>query len=290
MTPSERSSKPDRIALALRVFVYVFLVVAGMMIFPVILYWAAPVPFVVATLSSFAAAAVANAVTLRIWAHGQLADIGMQWTPASRWNLLLGFAGGAGGALVAVLAPVAFRLSWLERVPGAQVQWGSLAFITVLLLFGAVGEEMLFRGYAFQFLVGRMGAYATVLPFGVLFGLMHGNNPNQSWLGLINTMLWGIAFGYAFLRSGDLWLPIGLHFGWNWVLPLFGANLSGYTMGVTGLVTRSNASAWWTGGNYGPEGGVFTTVVVVGVMFYLYRAPIQRQASALARISENGES
>jgi membrane protease YdiL (CAAX protease family) len=280
MTPR----KPDPVALALRVFVYIFLVLAGMMIFPVVLYWAAPVPFVVATLSSFAAAAVANAITLRIWAHGQLADIGMQWTPASRWNLLLGFAGGAGGALLAVMIPVALRLSWLERVPGAQVQWGSLAFITVLLLFGAVGEEMLFRGYGFQFLVGRMGAWATVLPFGVLFGLMHGNNPNQSWLGLINTMAWGIAFGYAFVRSGDLWLPIGLHFGWNWILPLFGANLSGYTMGVTGLATRSTASVWWTGGNYGPEGGVFTTMVVIGVMFYLHRVPVQQQASALARL------
>ena len=92
MTTAE-PPKPDRIAIALRVFVYVFLVVAGSVIFPTVLYWAAPVPFVVATLSTFAAAAVANAITLRIWAHGQLSDIGVQWTSASRWNLLLGFAG-----------------------------------------------------------------------------------------------------------------------------------------------------------------------------------------------------
>ncbi len=290
MTPAGQSLKTDRIALALRVFVYVFLVVVGMMIFPRVFYWAAPVIVVVAPLSSFAVAAVANAITLRIWAHGRLADIGLQGTPASRRNLLLGFAGGAAGALLAVLAPVAVRLSWLERVPGAQFQWGPLGFITVLLLFGAVGEEMLFHGYAFQFLVGRMGAWATVLPFGLLFGLMHGNNLNQTWLGLMNTMAWGILLGYAFLRSGDLWLPIGLHFGWNWVLPLFGANLSGLTMGVTGLATRSNASAWWTGGDYGPEGGVFATLVAAGLVFYLRWAPVQRQASVLARLPENDES
>jgi membrane protease YdiL (CAAX protease family) len=288
MTPD--SPKPDRVAIGLRVFVYVFLVAAGMVIFPVVLYWAAPVPFVVATLSSFSAAAVANAVTLRIWAHGQLADIGMQWTPASRWNLLLGFAGGVGGGVIASLAPVVLRLSWLERPPGSTVQWGSLVFVSLLLLFGAVGEEMLFRGYAFQFLIGRMGPYATILPFGVLFGLMHGNNPNQTWLGLLNTMAWGVLFGYAFLRSGDLWLPIGLHFGWNWVLPLFGANLSGYTMGVTGLLERSNSSPWWTGGGYGPEGGVFTTMVVAGLFVYLRRTPVQRQRSALARLPEEIES
>ena len=47
-------------------------------------------------------------------------------------------------------------------------------------------------------------------------------------------MLFGVLFGYAYLRTSALWLPIGLHFGWNVVLPLFGANLSGFTMGVTG--------------------------------------------------------
>ena len=290
MTPLDTPPKPDRVAIALRVFVYAFLVIAGASIFPIVLYWAAPVPFVVATLSTFAAAAVANAITLRIWAHGQLADIGMQWTPASRWNLLLGFTGGLAAGLLASLTPVAFRLESLERPPNASVQWGALAFVSVLLLFGAVGEEMLFRGYAFQFLIGRLGPYATILPFGVLFGLMHANNPNQTWLGLVNTMAWGILFGYAFLRSADLWLPIGLHFGWNWVLPLLGANLSGYTMGETGLAERSNASPWWTGGNYGPEGSVFTTMAVVGLFFYLRWTPVQRQRSALALLPEEGES
>jgi membrane protease YdiL (CAAX protease family) len=289
MTPLE-PPKPDRVAIALRVFVYVFLVVAGIFIFSNVLSWVAPVPFVVATLSTFAAAAVANAIALRIWAHGQLADIGMEWTPASRWNLLIGFGGGLAAGLLASLLPLAFRVASLERAPNATVQWGSLAFVTVLLLFGAVGEEMLFRGYAFQFLIGRMGAYATILPFGVLFGLMHGNNPNQSWLGLFNTAAWGVLFGYAFLRSGDLWLPIGLHFGWNWVLPLLGGNLSGYTMGETGLIARSKAGSWWTGGNYGPEAGVFTTMAVVGLFFYLRRTPVQRQRSVLARLPEEDES
>ena len=286
-TPETGQLKSDRVALVLRVGVYVFLAIAGLTIFPTILYWLAPVRFVVASLSTFAAAAVANAVALRIYEQGQLANIGMHWTRASRRNLLLGLAGGVGAALVVVLAPVVTLNASLERIPGATVQWPSLGFVTVLLLFGAVGEEMLFRGYAFQFLVGRIGAFATILPVGVLFGLMHGNNPNQTWLGLVNTIAWGILFGYAFLRSGDLWLPIGLHFGWNWVLPLFGENLSGFTMGVTGLTMRWRSGELWSGGNYGPEGSVLTTAVVVALAFYLRRAPIERQASALARLSEH---
>ena len=50
-------------------------------------------------------------------------------------------------------------------------------------------------------------------------------NLNFGLLPLANTILWGIVLGYSFLRSGDLWLPIGLHFGWNWTLPLLGVNL-----------------------------------------------------------------
>jgi uncharacterized protein len=117
----------------------------------------------------------------------------------------------------------------------------------------------------------------------VLFGLAHSSNLNFSWLALVNTILWGIVLGYAFLLSGDLWLPIGLHFGWNWTLPWFGANLSGFTMGVTGYSMHWNIGALWSGGAYGPEGGLLTTAIVVAVFFYLQRVPIQHQEPFLLR-------
>jgi hypothetical protein len=60
-------------------------------------------------------------------------------------------------------------------------------------------------------------------------------------------------------------------------------------MAVTGVLTRSNASTWWTGGNYGPEGGVFTTAVVIALFLFLQFAPIDRQPSALAGLPEDLE-
>ncbi len=69
-------------------------------------------------------------------------------------------------------------------------------------------------------------------------------------------MLWGLVLGYAFYRSGDLWLPIGIHFGWNWALPLVGVRVSGFTMGLTGLAVRWKAGPLWSGGDYGIEGGL----------------------------------
>ncbi len=291
MPTDDPKPKVDKLAVILRVGVYVFLALAGMRIFPPLMMWSQNMAFVAGALGFFAAAAVANAVALRIFESGKLADIGMGWTPASRKNLLIGMASGAGAGLVAILLAVGLRVADLERIPGGSFRWGSVLFVSVVLLFGAIGEEMLFRGYVFQVLLGYLGPFATILPFAVLFAFAHLGNPGQGapivgYVAPLNTALWGVLLGYGFLRSGDLWLPIGLHFGWNWVLPLLGANLSGLTMGVTGIAFRSRGAEMWTGGAYGPEGGLLTTVVVVALGFVLYRAPVERQRPALVRSAE----
>jgi hypothetical protein len=54
-------------------------------------------------------------------------------------------------------------------------------------------------------------------------------------------------------------------------------------MGVTGYVLHWKIGEPWSGGEYGPEGGWLTTVVVVALFFYLYKAPIQHQDAFLLR-------
>lgn len=268
-----------------RVGVFALIAILGMTIFPILMMPVADY-FLTAALGTFAAAAVANAIAVRIYERGQLVDIGLGWSAASRRNLLLGLLGGIGAALLVTLLPFASGEAHFEPVGAGNIQWRTLIFVSVVLLFGAVGEEMLFRGYAFQVLARSIGAFATVLPMGVLFGLAHLNNQNVTWLGVANTMGWGVLFGVAFLRSGDLWLPIGLHFGWNWVLPLMGVNLSGFTMDLTGRSLHSSWSVLWSGGAYGPEGGLLTSLVVAGLFYYIWKAPIQHQDALLLRPEE----
>jgi hypothetical protein len=183
-----------------------------------------------------------------------------------------------------IVIPLLLRWADFEPVPDQRLHWPALLFVSILLLFGAVGEEMLFRGYGFQVLVKGIGPFATVLPVAVLFGLAHSQNLDFGPLALMNTVLWGVVLGYAYLRSGDLWLPIGLHFGWNWALPLLGANLSGFTMDVTGYTMHWKIGGVigrrLGGGAYGPEGGFLTTAVAIGLFFYLARAPIQHQEAS----------
>jgi membrane protease YdiL (CAAX protease family) len=158
---------------------------------------------------------------------------------------------------------------------------GSFAFLTVALLAGAAGEEMLFRGYGFQVLLRGLGDWSTILPVGIVFAALHAVNPHATWLGLANTAGFGILFGYAFVRSHDLWLPIGLHFGWNFTLPLFGVNVSGLTMRLTGFNLEWSAGALWSGGEYGPEASILTSAVLLLLCVYVWKAPIRRQPSAL---------
>ena len=271
----------QKLGVILRVGVFGLVAWLCYLIFPFIMtIFGGPI-LVVAALGTFAAAAVANAVALRIYERAQLADIGLGWTAASRRNLSLGLLGGIGAGLIVVVGPILVRAADLEPIPNEHMHWGSLIFISIVLVFGAVGEEMLFRGYGFQVLVRAMGPFATILPMGVLFGLAHSDNLNFSPLAFVNTTLWGVVLGYAFIRSGDLWLPIGLHFGWNWTLPLLGVNLSGFTMEITGYSVHWKSGVLISGGSYGPEGGLLTTAIVIALFFYLHKAPIQQQPAFL---------
>lgn len=284
MVPDEGAHKKlDRVSLILRVGVYAFLGYVSLNLLALLL---SPFgPFVQAAMSTFGGAAIASAVVLRIWERGELADIGLAWNSSSRHNLALGAVAGLAAALLVTVAPVIVRAAdFGPALTGFNA--GSMLFVTILLLFGAVGEEMLFRGYAFQLLIGQMGTWATILPFAVLFAFPHLWNENQTTLGLINTFLWGVVLGYAFTLSGDLWLPIGLHTSWNIALALLGANLSGFTMGVTGIALNWRVPEVIGGGSYGPEGGLLTTLVLAPLVWFLRRARIVRQQSFLAGPTE----
>lgn len=225
----------------------------------------------------------ANLLTMRIFDRRPLSDIGLGVGHGSGRNFLLGVGFAGGAAALMLSAPLLAGTAHLIARENSAFAWPSLIFYLAALLFGAAGEEMMFRGYAFQLLVEKIGPYATVLPVAVIFGLAHSANPHITKLGVLNTILWGILLGYAFLRSHDLWLPIGLHYGWNAVLPLFGVNLSGITIEVTRYFYQWDLASLWSGGDYGPEGGLLATIFVIALFFALARAPIVPQTAAIAR-------
>ncbi len=266
--------------LALRVGVYVVLYILAAFLFTPLFTWLGGL-FAGITVSTFLCAALANSLAMRIWENRRLADVGFQWTAASLRNYGLGVAGGMGAACL-VLAPALLTgAAHLVHAPQNQANLSSFAFVAALLAFGATGEELLFRGYGFQLLLRTIGPWATILGVGAVFAALHANNPSATPLGLANTAGFGLLFGYAFLRSHDLWLPSGLHFGWNFTLPLFGVNVSGFTMRLTNYSIEWRAGTLFSGGDYGPEASILTSAILLLLFLYLWRAPVGKQHAVL---------
>jgi membrane protease YdiL (CAAX protease family) len=255
--------KPTKLGILLRVALFILIGYMGMLLFPWLILSVVDSLVVTAAMATFAAAAVANAIVVRIYERGRLSDLGLAWSGSSLREFLVGAGLAAAAVLIITIAPIVTGAARFEAAPGVEHRWASVFFIGIVLLFGAAGEEMMFHGYAFQLLIRSIGAYSTILPAAVLFGLAHIANQNANTMGIINTVFWGVLLGYAYVRTRALWLPIGLHYGWNLALVLLGSDLSGFTMGLTGYALRWSASDLWSGGKYGPEGGLPATLIVL---------------------------
>jgi membrane protease YdiL (CAAX protease family) len=277
------SPRDTRIGVIIRVSFFVAVVIIALFFLNSLLLSVFGI-IVAGTIGLCAAGLLANLLTMRIFDRRPLADIGLQGGAASAVNFSLGIVLGAGAATLMLIAPLLSGTGHLVNRPDSQFTWPTLITYLFALLIAATGEEMIFRGYAFQLLVEKIGPFATVLPVGVIFGIAHATNPNASRLGVLNTILWGILLGYAFLRSRDLWLPIGLHAGWNAVLPLFGVNLSGLTIDVTRYSYRWDLTSLWSGGRYGPEGGLLTTIFAIALFFAILRVPVRVQTARIAQV------
>jgi CAAX protease family protein len=151
---------------------------------------------------------------------------------------------------------------------------GAVLFVLVV---GALGEELVFRGYPFQRLEEGMGAIGAIAVFSVLFGIVHLSNPGASKWGLINTVLIGIVLSVAYLRTRALWLPWGIHFGWNATLGLLcGLPVSG--LRIFNVVVRTSASGptWMTGGSYGIEASATGTIAVLIGLVIIWNLPVTK--------------
>ena len=231
------------------------------------------------TVPRLVAAAVSGALMMALFESRKLTDLGLHWNRSGGLNLLSGIALGVAGPLLLIFPPVVLGMAHFEKIGDADAATITLraGIFTVALLFcGAAGEEIAFRGFPLQMLMRGYGAWASIVGMGVLFGLMHLFNPGSTAISTVNTVGFGVLFGFALLRSRDLWLPIGIHFGWNATLPLLGAPLSGFTIRVTEYQLVWKAGVLWSGGTYGPEASLLAPVVLLAMTAAVWRMPVRK--------------
>ena len=147
--------------------------------------------------------------------------------------------------------------------------WG-IAFLMVGFF-----EEYMFRGYVQYTLTTAIGFWPTAILLSFLFAFVHKFNPGETWVGLVDVFLAGLVLAAMLIRTGNLWLPVGFHLGWDWAESYFygvadsGMQAKGALLHPSIPTTR----AWWvTGGTVGPEGSVFSCIVeVLLIVLVLWR-------------------
>lgn len=82
-------------------------------------------------------------------------------------------------------------------------------------------EELLFRGALLYITIQKLGIKRACITSAVAFGIYHWftfgalGNPFQMLIVFVMTGIWGLMFAFAYAKTKSLYLPIGLHLGWN---------------------------------------------------------------------------
>lgn len=140
------------------------------------------------------------------------------------------------------------------RVNGLEYAIGGLGVGIV----SSVGEELLFRGILFRIMEERLGSITALTISALIFGLIHLGNPNSSlFMALCIAIEAGLLLGAAYMYSRNLWLPIGIHFAWNFSESgIFGVANSGTLISHSLLTSQTTGNKLFTGGSMGPEGSM----------------------------------
>jgi membrane protease YdiL (CAAX protease family) len=142
----------------------------------------------------------------------------------------------------------------------------------VAFIFVAWNEELLSRGYQLQTIASGINLFWAVIISSAVFGLLHLGNPNATWVSAAGIFFAGIFLAYGYIRTGQLWLSMGLHLGWNFFEGVvFGFPVSG--LNIYRLIRIDvQGPEIWTGGAFGPEAGliVLPALIVGIILIYVY--------------------
>lgn len=194
----------------------------------------------------------------------------MAWKGAAAstsWGTLLGV-----GLFALVIVNIAFLGGY--QVHGLGSPMSALALVGFMAA-AAVTEEVMWRGVLFRIIEERTGTWISLGLTGLAFGLVHMVNPHATLWGAIAIAIEaGGMLTAAYIATRSLWLPIGLHFGWNIAgSAIFSTEVSGNDTPQGLLDATMSGPTLLTGGGFGPEGSMYSVVFcVIATMVFMWIA------------------
>ena len=155
-----------------------------------------------------------------------------------------------------------YRIVTVEFDVASQLSWLSL-----FLLVGVV-EEVIFRGILFRLITDKWNIAVGLTTSSLLFGLAHLGNPGATlWAALAIALASGWLFGMAYAYHRTIWVPIGMHWAWNYLEGgVFGCAVSGTPLDYRPLITpRISGTDLLSGGVFGPEASIICVAIGIGI-------------------------
>lgn len=155
-----------------------------------------------------------------------------------------------------------YRIVNVELDVASQLSWLSL-----FLLVGVV-EEVIFRGILFRLIADKWNIAVGLTTSSLLFGLAHLGNPGATlWAALAIALASGWLFGMAYAYHQTIWVPVGMHWAWNYLEGgVFGCSVSGTPLDYRPLITpKISGTDLLSGGAFGPEASIICVAIGIGI-------------------------
>ncbi len=254
-----------------RILIYLCLLIVFSMAFLAPVYFLGRSQRLLPLVALVAATGVSSFIMTRFIHHKPFTALGLAVHESALRELttgvLLGFLM-MSAIFIVELALGDISLTWRGLGLSEIGLWLGLAAVEFILV--ALMEELLFRGYFFQALIQGVTLLPATFIVAVLFSAAHRNNPNVEWIAYLNIGVVSIMFSLAYFRTRGLWAPIGLHFSWNFTqTAVYAFPTSGLSYNDSKLFSLvQTGPAWFTGGEFGPEGGLLATCVIFAGLWY----------------------
>lgn len=203
-----------------------------------------------------------------------LASIGLTRPDVKR--LCTGFITGACLLTAVIVIMLVCSLAELQG-DWLSPQWGRVDWVSLFIasFMAGVSEEILFRGYIQQLLSSRLSPLWAVFIIAAAFSLAHMANGNFTWISALNIGLVSLLFSGVTMRTGNLYFAIALHAAWNMFQGyVFSVPVSGIpTEGIYAM--QLSGADWLSGGAFGLEGSIITTLVLGLACVVMLGVPIR---------------
>ena len=190
------------------------------------------------------------------------------WLKYLGWGILLSLLQMGVIALVYQVCGIGtFELNELSLEPILFI----LGLFPFWLLQGGT-EEVATRGWLLTRIAARTNLPLAIVISSSLFGILHMGNAGVTFLSVLNIILDGVLAGLLFIYTDSIWLVVAQHGTWNYVQ----GNLLGFQVSGTGAdasifsFTMGDGPDWLTGGAFGAEGSIITTLVLLVSLVIVY--------------------